>query len=909
MTVSAKDNVRLGADYLLNSKNNSTGDTRGSIAGSAVIFTAQGLTNDQVTAVVTEALAQQKTQNWTNQQLFDYLRYERHLEMDVQQQQALSLNDYLGALHGEAGIATSSSAESFNATLTTQRGLDPKSKTRRTVPVFKEQDASVRKANWKANPVGWLTKRSFFHMGQARPAGIEQSNQQQAAKGELHPSAYQTYGLLNKLYNTLLDSGIAQVQADESGKKHLLLTDQASSALTPDQQEHLQLILNEFMRHDRHLVNDGEIKRSYETKYAQDLVRYLGYLDNQGALKGTVSQAWDNDTKGVKADGKRSTRKENEVQFRPSFVGGKTGALTLMGMVPGVDAFSLLSSCQDGMTDPSFIVNLADAASKAAPIQPSAQQLHVNNQAVAQQAAQQSGIAGGAATSAAATNPDTATATPSAEEGAASIGAQEGEAGSYELDDDAWGNLNEQGISLGDAAPEEFIAQVKAAFGKSVPWAFELVGDFQHVLGAVIGNVITVNRAANGLVDRKTIKHEMVHYALRIVSPAYRQLVLRDAREVLLPKLGVSQAQIARLTDKQVEERLSKHYENVHQDYEKRAEVFKRHTKYVPDSILRLYRALRTLYDRLVKQPDFTERLFGDLENGLFRGRSVQTVHVTNARNADGSVNLDQVDFNRTAAGQRQHDYLELEKVFGSPQRREQTMRQLISVMQGLLNDYAINKPFFRLPDALNVARQSLLKQAAQTEAMRADPTSGFMLDNFSSNEAHALRTQRYWLVQPLQQAAGEVNGEQQLRGVTTPLDVMVEYLYPHLKVNNRYDDATDPYGQDGDDALSGNDGQGDSNGGNAGNKANNIATKAYYLEDKNKAAKPGVELGLLLQNLPLYVRDQVTGKYQRDASNRTVDFRSVNAGLRRAVSDARVAAQKTGPRGRDPGRCARAAA
>ena len=962
VTVKATDNVRLGSDYVVNNSGNEGG--LASISGGAVIFTAQGQTNDQVTAVVEAALVKQAAEKWSNQQLVDYLLHEQHLELDAQAEQPLSLRDYVQAIQAGSSTKTAAysadfpSAASLDESLTTQRGLDKKG---RTVPVFK-LDAATRKTNWQENQGGWMVKRSLFSMAQARPAKLSSDGQKSGTESNALPDvAYQSYGLLNKLFNVVLDSGVATQQKDSNGRKFLVLSEAVQKALTSQQAEHLQLVLNEFSQYDRHLFNDNTGK-SYETRYNQDLLRYLGYLDQHGTLKEKISKAWDDDTRG---QGLAQRRGKNEVQFRPSFMGKATGAFTAMHEVPGLNVLDLLASRRDGMTDPSFVVNLRDAAVKAAPVQQTSQQVHTNNQAVGQPAAEQAAVTGGHQpgvavpispavhaqlqsirqavstandyrrellplldyVAAGVFNEATSTAldsrlrqvghlaaTPEYQQlrgiEQALFGQQQaaailsmlpqqttGEVGTSQQanDSDLEYNLNDIGLNLGDAAPEEFISRVQEAFGKSVPWAFDQVGNFQNVLGAVIGEVITVNRASNGLVDRRTIKHEMVHYALRIVSPAYRQLVLRDARETLLPKLGETPDRIAQLTDKQVEEKLSKHYESVYQDYERRAENFKRRTKYIPDPILRLYRALRSIYDRVVSQPDFTERLFGDLERGLFRGRQVQAIYRGVARNADGSVNLDHVDYNRSPAGQRQHDFLELEKTFGSPQRREQALHLVVTQMQAQLNEYKPGKSFRSLPAALNYLRTDLLKAAEQTKVLLADSTSGFVLDNHSANPAHALRTRNYLLVQPFQQQAGEVSGEKQLRGQTTPLDVMVEYLYPHLKVNNRYDADADPYAQDEDSELSGSDGAADSNGSSVSSKANNIATKAYYLEDKNKAAKPGVELNLLLRTVPLYVKDLNTGRYQQDQGRKVVDFRTVNAALRRAVSDARQAVYKAG--------------
>ena len=866
VTISGKDNVRFGqSDYLANNVNNPSGDTRASLSGGTVIFTSQGLSHAQVTALVDDVLAKAQSNGWSNQRTVDHLLHDHNLEMDAQEELPLSFTDYLNGVQQTAAFAFSDAA-ALSASLSTRSGLDAKG---RRVPVFKQADGELRKTAWKENRGGWMVKRSLFNMAQARPARMGQNALAPAQAGGLPIAAYQAYGLLNKLFNVLVNSGIAELGGGTvPGKQVLTLAPAAAAALTPEQAQHLGLILDVFSKVDRHLSNDGDMKRSYETRYNQDLIRYLGYLDQHGAFKGRVNAVWSEDTAGT---GNAKLRGDNKIAFRPAFMGtAATGPFTRAAEVPGLNIDELLASRHQGMSDPGFVVNLNAAATKDQPVQQSAGQLSQNTQNVAQQG-QQTAAAGEGAIESAPVSP-----TPTLEPG--------------DQVSDVEYNLNDRAVSLGDASPEEFIAQVRAAFGNSVPWALDLIGNFRAVLGAVVGEIITVNRAANGLVDRRTIKHEMVHYALRIVDPAYAALVYKDAREKLMPAENVPADVIAAMSDKQVNEWLSKHYERVYRDYEKRGEIFKRRTKYIPDSILRLYRALRGIYDHFNSNTDYTQRLFGDLEAGLFRGRGVQRVYRGTPRNADGAVDLSRVEFNRNAAGQRQHDFLELEKVFGSPQRRQQALALVVTAMQEQLNDYRPGKRFLDLAGALNLVRLSLASGVARTEQALSHPTDPFVLDNASANPAVAMATRNYFLMQEFQPEAGEENGEQQIRPVTTALDVIVSYLYPHLKVNSQYNAAQDPYAQDGDEDLSGSDGDQDSNGESAGAKANNINGRAYYLEDKNKAAKPGVELGLLLQTIPLYSKDLGTGQFQRDGGRRTVDARTVNSVLRRAVSESRRA-------------------
>ena len=304
-----------------------------------------------------------------------------------------------------------------------------------------------------------------------------------------------------------------------------------------------------------------------------------------------------------------------------------------------------------------------------------------------------------------------------------------------------------------DTDPAEATARLQYLFGEDVPVELNGYEDYRTVLGYVFRGVIGLNTSPDGKVDRRAVDHEPIHYVLKIVSPAYRQQVLKEARK----HFGMEGA-----TDKAVEERLATDYQDKAKDFAFEGETFRRKTRLIPNVLLRLYRAIRNIYRRVIGRTDLVQELFSDLEKGYFVNRSFYDSRLDSYE--------EEPEFMLSERGKRIMRYRALEPLFDNMANVDGVATSFEARIHQLQFTFDPTRP----PKDFVTAR---LELRAELDLMRADLKAKYpeatptIFDQ--DPELSTLAQLNLWLT-PSVKIEGDVDPK-------TPFDVIIQRRFPFV--------------------------------------------------------------------------------------------------------------------------------
>lgn len=871
-------NVVFDSGYSVNAQNADAGDTRRGISGRAVVFTAfseqagqvlsdAARTDDLIKAAI--ALGQSADNQWTAQQTWDYLYFNHDLELVYLDTAALTLDDYMRALHETPDWARQLTTQGqLDAQLVTR--LDP-ANTKDGLAFRQDEDARAKKFTGNRKRV----LKGFFTAWQARRNKVD-SSELATARQTLSDKDIKNKipGLVSKLVNTFANPAaygvglVAQVEHKGKGKNQngyaFAPTHQAAldHVLTLDQQAHLLHIVNLLLARDNDrlhtVVKDEKGKdraQSYSVRYAQDLLTYLAYLDHQPGFAGLMSKAWEDDTLDRRPGKHYYNGYGNPVKYNPVVdPGARTGTFSPMAELQGLENERLLLTTRQERSMPTVVLDLNSAvqalAAQSAPAPP----------------APATGAATGAGTSGAATSED-----PTAEN-----------------DVEVLFNRNLTGITQGTEHPADVEATARYVFGEpALPAgqrlvAFDQMGSWQDVLGAMGQGVLYFNRLANGLIDKATVGHEVVHRLMRVIAPAKRAQVYAQARE-LMKKQGWANADDT--TFKEVDEWLAQYGGRVLQDFLLTSPRARQTVSWLKDHLPRLHQFFMWLRDaarRLTRDPDHIAHVFADAALGRYR----HAAYLAPVYAFD-----DELLFARNAKGQRLADWMSLERAFGGRERLQHATDKLLATIQHHQWGYKPGKKYQAAEAAIREVRAAVVKQAAAYKEQGLSPNPNVDMDDATYRAAMTQRMVQPWLLPPADDTVPEA--EREARKNLTPFDIIVRHalnfvptrsggdaLVDNAAVASGLADAMGTGGQqqneafeDSDDDEAGetlaSDSENEHQAEAASSGQNAIGRTTEYIADKNREATMGEKLKFFLQNIPHYEYDADSKQY-RLSSTRT---------------------------------------
>ncbi|WP_216726103.1 hypothetical protein [Hymenobacter siberiensis] len=663
-----------------------------------------------------------------------------------------------------------------------------------------------------------------------------------------------------------------------------------SKFLKGNHPKHFLAIVNELAKHDFAAQDSWEAMLG---AWPEDLFTFLTYLDQK--TEGAVTKAW------------KASDKAHPIQVR--FYGGasngtepRTTPFSKVQTPAGLPLAKRLGGTRATMQSVSTVLDLEKALLASG--MPSAAQPAAAATAAQTGPAPQLGVQGGTGTTGPGQQaPVTAGANPPVAPAAAAppaAGAPAGNGASRRKK-----NTNPGTITEGDARPAEAEARLRDLFGKELDFALNSGVSFMRELGVAVGNLISLatdTGTSEGRVNFKTANHEAIHRVLRIVSPAYRAKLLNAMREVLA-KQDRPQRHLSRLqNDDYVEEQMSLYYPEVAHEYRAQGEAFKNRPaiRFLQSFaagrvVLRGLQAINKAARRLQGDPNYLAELFGDMEKGYYRERSIRQRY-----EEEKAFNLNQPAGSRNPKAQRQQDLDSLEHELGGLDNVYDWVDDTRSMVYDAMYDFDATRSRRSFAEARAGHVADVLGWTSEIQGDYGIHTPGVNdIDNDRARDGQIMQLTR----QVERPGPLDEQGQPTVR-LTTPLDIILDFAFAHLGSSEHSEQGIDRDADAAREAMQGAEGEENSARVAAAQQAAAEGVDGIPVWEKEREARQGANLDMHIDSTRLFVvqdwnnataTQKATPRLVRDAQKRYIDPRMAQSILDTAMADAYEQAGKDG--------------